>query len=156
MNENFSKGLIFCFLLVALLVSCTMNVPARVQSSQESIPAPTVTPASLQQPGGQTGSSITAEGVVYTFLTTYEDNPDEMIPFLSTNLRENLPEGGVLALLDFVGTLEGLVFTSGTSGVDPNTAVVEARLQVDGVEIQRVFYLERLGERWVITAVEKK
>jgi hypothetical protein len=143
---------VMIFQLMSGLEACTLNFSAGTQGTQESISVPTVTRV---PEGGQSATPIAAEEVVFAFLTAYEDNPDQMIPFLSAELRENLPEGGVLGLLGFEGTLEGLVFTSGTTSANPNLAVVEARLQADGVEILRVFHLSRAGDSWVITGVEK-
>ena len=147
-----------CVMALAFLPACTVNLPNQVDQT-DSIPVPTVTPGGQGQmgekPGEPTITPIAAEEVVYAFLTTYEENPDEMIPFLSEALRENMPEGGVLELLDFGGTLEGLVFISGTR-LEPSKAVVEAMLQVDGEQLQRKFYLELQGERWLITVIEKQ
>jgi hypothetical protein len=143
----------FVFLfLVILLTACgpTSNSAATVI-----IPVPTATRASGETSDESLVQPITAEESLYVFLTAFENNPDEMLPFLSQALRENLPEGGIPQLLGFNGTLEGLVFVSGTTATNPNLAVIEARLQVSGQEIERVFYLERQDENWLITAVER-
>jgi len=135
------------FFMLLVLASC---IPQE-ELTPTHISVPTITPASSSAPF----SPITAEEVVYAFLTSYEDNPDAMIPFLSKRLQETLPAGGVLTLLDIQGTIEGLVFTSGTSSDSPNEAIVEAVLQVNGAETVRIFYLERELQRWVIRAIEQ-
>ena len=158
-RSRFLVNLFAGVILLALFSSCSINIPAQGQEPSDSIPVPTVTPGGQGQSADQTGeptiTPIAAEEAVYAFLTAYEDNPDAMIPFLSEEMRENLPEGGVLALLDFGGMVEGLVFISGNR-LDSRTAVVEAMLQVNGEQLQRLFYLEQQGEQWVITGIEKR
>jgi hypothetical protein len=143
---------ILFLLLVSLLTACG---PTNDSAATVIIPVPTATRASSDTSMESPAQPITAEEALYVFLTAYESNPDEMLPFLSQALRENLPEGGIPQLLGLDGTLEGLVFVSGTTAANPNLAVIEARLQVDGKEIKRVFYLERQDENWLITAVER-
>lgn len=139
-------------LLVLGLAACSARQDSQ---SVPAIPVPTATRAG--EPGNAGfAQPVTAEEALYVFLTAYENNPDEMFPFLSPALQENLPPGGISELLGFKGTLEGLVFASGTTATNPNLAVVEARLQIGGEEVLRVFYLERQGENWLITAVERE
>jgi len=139
------------FLLILSLAACSSPGGG---AFSDAIPVPTVTRGAAAQPESGIASPITAEETVYVFLTAYENTPDEMILFLSPGLRENLPEGGVMELLGFEGTLEGLVFTSGTTATDSRLAIVEASLQFDGVEVRRVFYLEFQDGSWLITAIE--
>ena len=139
---------------VLLLLICLAACSPHPGGGPEAIPVPTATHEPAQA-ASETVQPITAEEALYVFLTAYENNPDEMLPFLSQSLRDHLPSEGIPGLLGFQGTLEGLIFTSGTTASDPNLALIEARLQVDGEEVERVFYLERQSDNWVITSIEQ-
>ena len=104
--------------------------------------------------GTNTQIAPTAEQVVYAFLTVYENDPDQMMAYLGTALRENLPPGGIAELIGFQGTLQGLVFSSGASAADPNLALVQADMIVDQQVIRRKFTLKRQDNTWVIIEIE--
>lgn len=142
---------IFFLTLLLTLASCSSQSSALPGA----IPVPTTTPGAVQQSQPGSNAPITAEETLYVFLLAYENDPNEMVPFLHPALRENLSAGGIPELLGFEGPLEGLVFTSGTTTANPNLAVVEASLQVGGLEIERIFYLELQEDSWLITGVEK-
>ncbi len=153
MKTRFYFAVLFtCFLIVSCLAACS---PQPGSPGDQSIPVPTVTRGAGEMTNNSASTPITAEEVVYAFLTAYENNPDQMVLFLSPEMQAALPEGDLISWLDFQGTLEGLVFTSGTTASDPNLAVVEARLQIDGREVVRTFYLERREESWLITGMDK-
>ena len=96
------------------------------------------------------------EEVVYTFLTFYDSDPNWMLPYLSQNMLEKMPEGGVMELLGLDGDLEGLVFQAGSSSADPNLAYVEVAIQVNGEQTNRVFTLVRSENGWQIDSIEIK
>jgi hypothetical protein len=77
-----------------------------------------------------------------------------MLFYLSSSLLSNLPAGGVISLLQFDGVIDGFVFQSGSSSEDPNLAVVEAKIRVDGEDTVRIFNLMRENQYWIITSIE--
>jgi hypothetical protein len=145
------RSFLFLLILVFILAGCS---PPTEIASPGVIPVPTAT-WGAPAPSETGVQPISAEETLFVFLMAYEGNMDEMVPFLSPALRENLPPGGVPELLGFDGTLEGLVFTSGSTAMNPNLAIIETRLQVNGAEIGRTFYLERQENDWLITAIER-
>ncbi|MEI8131804.1 MAG: hypothetical protein WCG34_05185 [Leptolinea sp.] len=50
----------------------------------------------------------TPEGVVHSFLITYQEAPDRMSNFLTATRRSKQPPGGAAAMLQISGSLEGM------------------------------------------------
>ncbi|MCE5207762.1 MAG: hypothetical protein LLG42_05550 [Chloroflexi bacterium] len=139
--------MVFCIGLSA----CVQNADA---PSGNMAVAASITPDSDQN-NPSTEATISAEDVVYSFLTAYENNPDEMILYLGDSLKESLPAGGIQELLGLDGTLEGLVFTSGSSAPDTHLATVEAHMQTGQKEVIRTFTLEWQENTWQIIGIEQ-
>jgi hypothetical protein len=151
------KVLLLISALAAIwLPACSVASPTPASREPAGILVPTAThgaPQSTMQPEAM--SEVSPEEVIYTFLTTYGNDPEDLMPFLSNSLIQQLPPGGIIAYLDFDGPLEGLVFESGSSGLEPNVAVVTARMQVNGEEMARTFYLTLQDGYWLIASIEK-
>jgi hypothetical protein len=158
-SEVFLRRKVFLmasFLALVWLSACVTTRPTPTSSASSAILVPTATHGAPQQnvlPGPT--SEVSPEEVVYAFLTMYGTDSDDLMPYLSSSLIQQLPPGGIIEYLDFNGPLEGLVFEAGSSGQDPSVAVVKARMQVNGEETARTFYLTLQDGYWLIASIEK-
>lgn len=116
-------------------------IPETTQAVVESVPP---TPE---------GYPATPEDVVYTFLTTYQENPSDMYRFTTQEFQAQLPAGGINELLKFDNTLEGFLFESG-SNLEAGNAMVNANVQMSGTSSNRIFYLVQQDGMWLINQVE--
>lgn len=150
-----SKRIFMSFVVLCIsLAACTQTIATPSQT-------PAATAAVEETPAAANSVTNSSQGLapedfIYSFLTAYEDNPDEMILYLDETLKESLPEGGIPELLGFSGTLQGLVFQAGSGSPDTDRATVEAHIQMDQQQIVRVFTLTRQGETWLITGITSK
>lgn len=151
------KAFLLTSLLVAVWLSaCIPTGPTPARSEPTAILVPTATHGSPQQSiQPDPTSAVSPEDVVYAFLTAYGNDSEALFPYLSNSLIQQLPPGGIFEYLDFDGPLEGLVFESGSSGQEPNVAVVTASVQVNGAEMARTFYLTLQDGYWLIASIEK-
>lgn len=144
-------------LTLLILLACNLSdytqKPSESQTIDISTASQEIVQVTAQSVLPQTYSQ-TAEEVVYAFLTAYEIDQNEMLFYLSPSLLSNLPAGGVISLLQFDGLIEGFVFQSGSSSEDPNMAVVEVKIRVDGEGTVRIFHLMRENQYWQITSIE--
>jgi hypothetical protein len=154
-NRNTLPFTIIGFSLFVLCLSaCSQNVinaPLSASENSAAASAPVHTPEPMTT---SNAGSVSPEDVVYSFLTAYENNPDEMNLYLGAPLNENLPAGGIQEVLDLTGTMNGFIITSGAGASDTLLATVEAHLQMDQNEIVRIFTLLQDGKTWLIIKVE--
>jgi len=103
----------------------------------------------------KTGEYPTApEGVVLSFLTSYQEAPDRMSSFLSTARRAQQPPGGATAMLQISGSLEGMVIQSAAVNPDPPTASIVVVIRAGGKDYPRKFVLTRDSTVWGIESIE--
>jgi hypothetical protein len=103
----------------------------------------------------KTGEYPTApEGVVLSFLTSYQEAPDRMSSFLSTARRAQQPPGGATAMLQISGNLEGMVIQSAAVNPDPPTASIVVVIRAGGKDYPRKFVLTRDSTVWGIESID--
>ncbi len=147
------KRLFILFLLLSVGLSACLKTTPFAETATATADA--TQPAAQEQKTEASPQALTPEDIVYSFLTAYEDNPDEMILYLSKSMKESLPGGGIIELLGFNGMVEGLVFQSGSGSPDSDLAVVEVHLQINQQEVIRKFTLLKQNDTWLITAIEQ-
>jgi hypothetical protein len=152
------KAVLLAVVMMGVMLSaCVSLQPESSASKPAAILVPTATHSSTNEQNTTAipTSEVSPEEVVYTFLTMYGTDSEDLMPFLSSSLIQQLPPGGIIEYLDFDGPLEGLVFVSGSLGQEPNIALVSARMQVNGVQTARTFYLTLQDGYWLIASIEK-
>ncbi|MEM5774020.1 MAG: hypothetical protein AAGU05_03390, partial [Anaerolineaceae bacterium] len=80
---------IICLATAACVTSAPLPDATAAMPAAEMLPSPTETAAE------KTPRALTPEDIVYSFITAFADNPDEMVLYLSDSLKESLPEGGI-------------------------------------------------------------
>jgi hypothetical protein len=96
----------------------------------------------------------TPEGVVLSFLTSYQEAPDRMSNFLVPSRRAQQPPGGAGAMLQINGSLEGMVVQSAAVNPDPPTAAIVVIIRAGGKDYPRTFLLTKDTSNWGIDAIE--
>lgn len=94
------------------------------------------------------------EGVVLGFLTAYQEAPDRMSGFLTSQRRAQQPPGGSTAMLNISGDFQGLVIQSAAVNPDPPTASIIVLIQAGGKDYQRKFVLTKDATVWGIDTIE--
>lgn len=94
------------------------------------------------------------EGVVLSFLDSYQEAPDRMSAFLSAARRAQQPPGGATAMLQISGDFEGMVVQSAAVNPDPPTASIIVMIQAGGKNYLRKFVLTRDAVVWGIDSIE--
>lgn len=103
---------------------------------------------------GDAGYPTTPELVVQTFLTAYQEAPDQMNQFLASARLQQLPPGGAVGMLNISGSLEGSMIDSAAVNPDPPMATISVTMRVGGSDVTRVFSLIKEDGRWKITNIE--
>lgn len=103
---------------------------------------------------GAAGYPTTPELVVQTFLTSYQEAPDQMNQFLSASRLQQLPPGGAVGMLAISGSLEGSMIDSAAVNPDPPMATIAVTMRVGGQDVTRVFTLIKENGQWKITNIE--
>jgi hypothetical protein len=96
----------------------------------------------------------TPEGVVLSFLTSYQETPDRMSNFLTSTRRSVQPPGGAGAMLQISGGLEGMVIQSAAVNPDPPSAAIKVLIRAGGKDYPRTFLLTKDNSNWGIDAIE--
>ncbi len=108
----------------------------------------------ITQLQGEAGYPPTPEMVVQTFLTAYQEAPDQMNQFLSSARLQDLPPGGAVGMLNINGTLEGSMVDSAAVNPDPPMAEITVTMRVGGQDQTRMFSLIKENGQWKITNVQ--
>lgn len=109
---------------------------------------------SITSQQGEAGYPSSPEMVVQTFLTAYQEAPDQMNQFLSSSRLQQLPPGGAVGMLNINGSLEGSMIDSAAVNPDPPMAAISVTMRVGGQDLTRVFSLIKEGGRWKITNID--
>ena len=96
----------------------------------------------------------TPEGVVLSFLTSYQEAPDRMSNFLTSTRRSSQPPGGAGAMLQIGGALEGMVIQSAAVNPEPPSAAIKVLIRAGGKDYPRTFLLTKDNSNWGIEAIE--
>jgi len=96
----------------------------------------------------------TPEGVVHSFLITYQEAPDRMSNFLTATRRSAQPPGGASSMLQISGSLEGLVIQSAAVNPEPPSAAIKVMIRAGGKDYSRNFLLTKENANWGIDAIE--
>jgi hypothetical protein len=128
--------------------------PTIPQNEAQASPEPTLEPINpTEMPTTEPGAYPSSpETVVYAFLDVYQEDPNQMVAYLSQNLLGQIPDGDYFSLLGFNTPLEGFVFQAGTG--DLQTAVIDVSLQTGGIVLQRIFHLVVQDGLWLIDQIE--
>jgi hypothetical protein len=94
------------------------------------------------------------EGVVLSFLTSYQESPDRMSNFLTSTRRASQPPGGAGAMLQINGNLEGMVIQSAAVNPEPPSASITVLIRAGGKDYPRTFLLTKTDANWGIDAIE--
>jgi hypothetical protein len=109
---------------------------------------------SITSQQGEAGYPSSPEMVVQTFLTAYQEAPDQMNQFLSASRLQQLPPGGAVGMLNINGSLEGSMIDSAAVNPDPPMAAITVTMRVGGQDTTRVFSLIKEDGRWKITNID--
>jgi hypothetical protein len=96
----------------------------------------------------------TPEGVVLSFLTSYQEAPDRMSNFLTSTRRSSQPPGGASSMLQINGNLEGMVIQSAAVNPEPASASIKVMIRAGGKDYPRTFLLSKDDANWGIDAIE--
>lgn len=164
------KQAVFAILILGLLLACGGTNPRITPTIYEIVPTLVLPPT---QPGFVPGTPqvllvtqapmatrpanvypIDAEGVVIGFLTAYQSDPDGMMQYLSSGLKQSVPQGGPGLLLRFRDMVEGYGLTNVAVNQNPPYAVITVSVKMDGLaDTSRIFKLAKEADRWVITDI---
>lgn len=147
----------FLLPILGVMLACSFPTVARsTTSTPGSVPVYTVTPF---MPGDSTAQEegdypTTPEGVVQAFLNAYQEEPDQMVQYLSQGQQAQSPEEDGTNLLQVEGDIDGFAVQSAAVSVDPPGAVIVVAIQTGGTEALRRFSLTKESEKWVIDLIE--
>lgn len=96
----------------------------------------------------------TPEGVILSFLASYQEAPDRMSGFLTSTRRGQQPPGGSTAMLQITGNFEGMVIQSAAVNPEPPSASIVVVIQAGGKNYLRKFILTRDAAGWGIDSIE--